>query len=86
MAFIGILLLMLLIFAAFLAIVGFVLFLICVGITAIISSAVLANTGKPLSESKRKKTLVKVLLIAALIAFVPSIFLIYKFALFCMML
>ena len=79
MAFIGILLVSILMIAAFLAVVGFVLFLIGVGVTAIISSAILANTGKTLSESKRKKTLVIVLLIAAALALVPSGFLIYKF-------
>ncbi|PHU39046.1 hypothetical protein CSX00_13310 [Pseudobutyrivibrio ruminis] len=79
MAFIGILLVCLLMLAAFLAVVGLVLFLIAVGVTAIISSVVLANTGKKLSESKRKKTLVIVLLIAAVLALVPSGFLIYKF-------
>ncbi len=79
MAFIGILLVTILMIAAFLAVVGFVLFLIGVGVTAIISSAILANTGKTLSESKRKKTLVIVLLIAAALVFVPSGFLIYKF-------
>ena len=63
MAFIGVLLVCLLMLAAFLAVVGLVLFLIAVGVTAIISSVVLANTGKKLSESKRKKTLVIVLLI-----------------------
>lgn len=79
MAFIGILLVTILMIAAFLAVVGFVLFLIGVGITAIISSAVLANTGKTLSESKRKRTLVIALLIAAALALIPSGFLIYKF-------
>ena len=79
MVFIGILLVTILMIAAFLAVVGFVLFLIGVGVTAIISSAILANTGKTLSESKRKKTLVIVLLIAAALALVPSGFLIYKF-------
>ncbi|NEX00732.1 hypothetical protein SAMN04487829_0309 [Pseudobutyrivibrio sp. NOR37] len=79
MAFIGVLLVCLLMLAAFLAVVGLVLFLIAVGITALISSVVLANTGKKLSESKRKKTLVIVLLIAAALALVPSGFLIYKF-------
>lgn len=79
MAFIGVLLVCLLMLAAFLAVVGLVLFLIAVGVTAIISSVVLANTGKKLSESKRKKTLVVVLLIAAVLALVPSGFLIYKF-------
>ncbi|MEE3440611.1 MULTISPECIES: hypothetical protein [Clostridia] len=79
MAFIGVLLVCLLMLAAFLAVVGLVLFLIAVGVTAIISSVVLANTGKKLSESKRKKTLVIVLLIAAALALVPSGFLIYKF-------
>ena len=79
MAFIGVLLVCLLMLAAFLAVVGLVLFLIAVGVTAIISSVVLANTGKKLSESKRKKTLVIVLLIAAVLALVPSSFLIYKF-------
>ncbi|MBE5903428.1 MAG: hypothetical protein E7275_03985 [Pseudobutyrivibrio sp.] len=79
MAFIGVLLVCLLMLAAFLAVVGLVLFLIAVGVTAIISSVVLANTGKKLSESKRKKTLVIVLLIAAVLALVPSGFLIYKF-------
>ena len=79
MAFIGVLLACLLMLAAFLAVVGLVLFLIAVGVTAIISSVVLANTGKKLSESKRKKTLVIVLLIAAVLALVPSGFLIYKF-------
>ena len=78
MAFIGVLLVCLLMLAAFLAVVGLVLF-IAVGVTAIISSVVLANTGKKLSESKRKKTLVIVLLIAAVLALVPSGFLIYKF-------
>ena len=78
-AFIGVLLAGLLMMAAFFAVVGFVLFLIGVGITAIISSAVLANTGKPLSESKRKRTLVIILLIAALIALVPSGYLIFEF-------
>ena len=79
MAFIGVLLVCLLMLAAFLAVVGLVLFLIAVGVTAIISSVVLANTGKKLSESKRKKNLVVVLLIAAALALVPSGFLIYKF-------
>ena len=79
MAFIGVLLVCLLMLAAFLAVVGLVLFLIAVGVTAIISSVVLANTGKKLSQSKRKKTLVIVLLIAAALALVPSGFLIYKF-------
>ncbi|MBQ7469295.1 MAG: hypothetical protein IJS76_02640 [Pseudobutyrivibrio sp.] len=79
MAFIGVLLVALLMIAAFLAVVGIVLFLIALGITAIIGSAVLANTGKKLSESKRKKTLVIVLLIAAALALIPSGFLIYKF-------
>ncbi|MBR5952072.1 MAG: hypothetical protein IKZ85_02245 [Pseudobutyrivibrio sp.] len=79
MAFIGVLLVCLLMLAAFLAVVGLVLFLIAVGVTAIISSVVLANTGKKLSESKRKKTLVIVLLIAAALALIPSGFLIYKF-------
>ena len=79
MAFIGVLLVCLLMLAAFLAVVGLVLFLIAVGVTAVISSVVLANTGKKLSESKRKKTLVIVLLIAAALALVPSGFLIYKF-------
>ena len=79
MAFIGVLLVCLLMLAAFLAVVGLVLFLIAVGVTAIISSVVLANTGKKLSESKRKKTLVIVLLIAAALALVPSGFLLYKF-------
>ena len=79
MAFIGVLLVCLLMLAAFLAVVGLVLFLIAVGVTAIISSVVLANTGKKLSESKRKKTLVIVLLIAAVLALVPSGCLIYKF-------
>lgn len=79
MAFIGVLLVCLLMLAAFLAVIGLVLFLIAVGVTAIISSVVLANTGKKLSESKRKKTLVIVLLIAAALALVPSGFLIYKF-------
>ncbi len=79
MAFIGVLLVCLLMLAAFLAVVGLVLFLIAIGVTAIISSVVLANTGKKLSESKRKKTLVIVLLIAAALALVPSGFLIYKF-------
>ncbi|PHU33780.1 hypothetical protein [Pseudobutyrivibrio ruminis] len=79
MAFIGVLLVCLLMLAAFLAVVGLVLFLIAVGVTAIISSVVLANTGKKLSESKRKKTLVIILLIAAVLALVPSGFLIYKF-------
>jgi len=79
MAFIGILLVGILMIAAFLAVVGLVLFLIGIGVTAIISSAVLANTGKTLSESKRKKTLVIVLLIAAVLALIPSGYLIYKF-------
>ena len=79
MAFIGILLVGILMIAAFLAVVGLVLFLIGVGITALISSAVLANTGKTLSESKRKRTLVIVLLVAAALALIPSSFLIYKF-------
>ena len=79
MAFIGILLVSILMIAAFLAVVGLVLFLIGLGVTAIISSAILANTGKTLSESKRKKTLVIVLLIAAALALIPSGFLIYKF-------
>ncbi|SDB55596.1 hypothetical protein SAMN02910298_02856 [Pseudobutyrivibrio sp. YE44] len=79
MAFIGILLVTILMIAAFLAVVGFVLFLIAIGVTAIISSTILANTGKTLSESKRKKTIVIVLLIAAALALVPSGFLIYKF-------
>ena len=79
MAFFVILLVFILMIAAFLAVVGLVLFLIGIGVTAIISSAVLANTGKPLSESKRKRTLVIILLIAALIALVPSGFLAYKF-------
>lgn len=81
MAFIGILLVGILMIAAFLAVVGLVLFLIGIGVTAIISSAVLSNTGKTLSESKRKKTLVIVLLIAAALALIPSGFLIYKFVL-----
>jgi len=79
MAFIGIVLVSLLMMAAFFAVVGVVLFLIGLAITAIISSAVLANTGKPLSESKRKKTLVIVLLIAAALALIPSGFVIYQF-------
>ncbi len=79
MAFIGILLVSILMIAIFLAVVGFVLFLICVGVTAIVSSAILANTGKPLSESKRKKTLVIILLVAAVLALVPSSYLIYQF-------
>jgi uncharacterized membrane protein YjjB (DUF3815 family) len=79
MAFIGILLVTILMMAVFFAVVGVVLFLIGLAITAIISSAVLANTGKPLSESKRKKTLVIVLLIAAVLALIPSGFVIYQF-------
>jgi hypothetical protein len=79
MAFIGIVLVTILMMAAFFAVVGVVLFLIGLAITAIISSAVLANTGKPLSESKRKKTLVIVLLIAAVLALIPSAFVISQF-------
>ncbi len=79
MAFIGLLLVMILMIAAFFAVVGLVLFLIGLGLTAIISSAVLANTGKSLSESKKKKALVIILLITAALALIPSGLFIYQF-------
>lgn len=79
MAFIGILLLGLVVIAISLAIIGLVLFLLGIGITAIIGSAILATTGKPLNQSKRKKLLVIVLLVAAALALVPSGYVIYQF-------